>query len=325
MDIKYSNEKCEIGRNFANKLWNACRFRQMQSDVTEYVRTLINAELSSDEKWMLAKLDAAEKLVEAELAAFRFHAAAHALYDLVWSDFCDWFVEAEKVPLRAGGADKERACAVLDFALFRILKLLHPFMPFITEELAHRMGFVENGDFLDNESFPTGIEGLEFDEAIIAKVDAKFEAVKAGRFLRSSYNIPDGKKLKFHVKLNDADYMEFFTAEKSSVISLLNAEDIEFDTAAFDPAARGAAASQTVTAGVVSLPLADLIDVDAEIARLEKQLADLKKWIAGNEARLANEKFVASAPEKVVADTRSKLAELKEKAAHTADLLATLK
>ena len=325
MDIKYSNEKCEIGRNFANKLWNACRFRQMQSDVTEYVRTLINAELSSDEKWMLAKLDAAEKLVEAELAAFRFHAAAHALYDLVWSDFCDWFVEAEKVPLRAGGADKERACAVLDFALFRILKLLHPFMPFITEELAHRMGFVENGDFLDNESFPTGIEGLEFDEAIIARVDAKFEAVKAGRFLRSSYNIPDGKKLKFHVKLNDADYMEFFTAEKSSVISLLNAEDIEFDTAAFDPAARGAAASQTVTVGVVSLPLADLIDVDAEIARLEKQLVDLKKWIAGNEARLANEKFVASAPEKVVADTRSKLAELKEKAAHTADLLATLK
>ena len=119
--------------------------------------------------------------------------------------------------------------------------------------------------------------------------------------------------------------MEFFTSQKNSLISLLNAEDIEFDTAAFDAAGRGAAASQTVTAGVVSLPLADLIDVDAEVARLEKQLADLKKWIAGNEARLANEKFVASAPEKVVADTRAKLEELKAKAAHTSEMLATLK
>ena len=325
MDIKYSNEKCEIGRNFANKLWNACRFRQMQCDVTDYARELISAELSSDEKWMLAKLDAAEKLVESELAAFRFHAAAHALYDLVWSDFCDWFVEAEKVPLRAGEEEKMRACAVLDFVLFRILKLLHPFMPFITEELAHRMGFVEEGSFMDNEAFPMGIEGLEIDPEVIAKVDAKFEAVKAGRFLRSSYNIPDGKKLKFHVKLNDAETMEFFTAQKNSLVSLLNAEDIEFDTVAFDPAARGAAASQTVTAGVVSLPLADLIDVDAEVKRLEKQLADLKKWIAGNEARLANEKFVASAPAKVVADTRAQLEELKAKAAHTSELLATLK
>ena len=149
--------------------------------------------------------------------------------------------------------------------------------------------------------------------------------VKAGRFLRSSYNIPDGKKLKFHFKLNDAAAMEFFTKQKSSLMSLLNAEDIEFDTAAFDASSRGAAASQTVTAGVVSLPLADLIDVDAEVARLEKQLADLKKWIAGNEARLANEKFVSSAPEKVVADTRAKLEELKAKAAHTAEMLATLK
>ena len=106
---------------------------------------------------------------------------------------------------------------------------------------------------------------------------------------------------------------------------MLNAEDIEFDTNAFDSAARGAAASQTVTAGVVSLPLADLIDVDAEVKRLEKQLADLKKWIAGNEARLANEKFVSSAPAKVVADTRAQLEELKAKAAHTSELLASLK
>ena len=274
-------------------------------------------------KWMLAKLDAATLTIDNELEKFNFHAAAHALYDLVWSDFCDWFVEAEKVPLRAGGADKERALAVLDYALFRILKLLHPFMPFITEELAHRMGFVEDGKFLMYEEFPTSASGRSDAQAAVA-VDGKFELVRAGRFLRSNYNIADGKKLKFHIKATDDKALEFLTAQLDSLKSLLNAESIELTLEAFDAAARGAAASQTVTCGVISLPLADLIDVDAEVARLQKQLADLDKWIAGNKARLANEKFVNSAPAQVVADTRSKLAELEQKAVQTRELLATL-
>ena len=118
--------------------------------------------------------------------------------------------------------------------------------------------------------------------------------------------------------------MEFLKGELDSLKSLLNAADIELTMDAFDAASRGAAASQTVIAGVISLPLADLIDVDAEVARLQKQLADLNKWIAGNKARLANEKFVNSAPAQVVADTRSKLAELEQKAAQTQELLATL-
>jgi valyl-tRNA synthetase len=232
-------------------------------------------------------------------------------------------VEAEKVPLRAGGADKERALAVLDYALFRILKLLHPFMPFITEELAHRMGFVDEGKFLMYEEFPTCGSGRS-NAAAAVKVDGKFELVRAGRFLRSSYNIADGKKLKYHVKAADAETAEFLQQQISSLKSLLNAEDIEVSLEAFDAAGRGAAASQTVTCGVISLPLADLIDVDAEIGRLQKQLADLNKWIAGNKARLANEKFVNSAPAQVVADTRNKLAELEQKAAHTQELLNTL-
>ena len=117
--------------------------------------------------------------------------------------------------------------------------------------------------------------------------------------------------------------LEFLSNELPSLKSLLNAEDIEISAEAFDPS-RGAAASQTVVCGVISLPLADLIDVDAEIARLKKQLADLDKWIAGTRARLANEKFVSSAPAQVVADTRSKLAELEQKAEETGKLLAVL-
>ncbi len=322
MDIKYSNEKCEIGRNFANKLWNACRFRQMHGDCSADCRNLPQGELSSDENWMLAKLDKATEIIENELENFRFHAAAHALYDLVWSDFCDWFVEAEKVPLRAGGEDKERALAVLDYALFRILKLLHPFMPFITEELAHRMGFIEEGKFLMYEEYPTSSSNRS-DAELAALTDDKFELVRAGRFLRANYNISDGKKLNYHVKAEGAA-AEFLKKELASLKSLLNAENIEISNEAFDIAAHGAAASQTVASGVISLPLADLIDLDAEAARLKKQMADLEKWIAGTKGRLANEKFVNSAPAQVVADTRSKLAELEAKAAQTAELLATL-
>ena len=140
----------------------------------------------------------------------------------------------------------------------------------------------------------------------------------------SSYNLSDGKKLNFHIKAANAEMVKFLTGELSSLKSLLNAGDIEVSEEAFDSASRGAAASQTVTCGVISLPLADLIDIDAEIARLKKQMADLEKWINGTKARLANEKFVSSAPAQVVADTRSKLAELEQKAEETGKLLATL-
>ncbi|MBR7104158.1 MAG: class I tRNA ligase family protein, partial [Lentisphaeria bacterium] len=324
MDIRYNNEKCEIGRNFANKLWNACRFRQMQGGVSADFNTL-PANLSSDEKWMIAKLDAAVANIETEFEKFRFHTAAHALYDLVWSDFCDWFVEAEKLPMRAGGADKERALAVLDYALFRILKLLHPFMPFITEELAHRMGFVEEGKSIMYTAWPTPDAAARFDAAETAMTDGKFEMVRIGRFLRSSYNIPDGKKLNFHIKAVGEKELVFLCAQKDSLKLLLNAEEIEISLEAFDSAANGAAPSQPGTMGIISLPLAGLIDVAAEVARLEKQLQDLNKWIASAKGKLSNERFVSNAPAQVVADARAGLADLEERKGRTEELLASLK
>ncbi len=324
MDIRYSNEKCEIGRNFANKLWNACRFRQMQGDVSALGgKKLPAGELSGDEAWMVAKLDAAIDAIEKELAGYRFHGAAHALYDLVWSDFCDWFVEAEKLPLRAGGADRERALAVLDWALFNILKLLHPFMPFITEELAHRMGFVADGEMLDFVDYPT-VSGVSGDPALIAQIDGKFELVRGGRFLRSSYNLPDGKKLNFHVQAQDKVALDFLKLQSDSLKSLLNAESIELTCEAYD-AAKGAAPSHLCALGTIRLPLAGLIDVAAELAKLDKQRADLVKWIKSTEGRLANEKFVNSAPAQVVADARAKLAELQEKLGRTDELIQSLK
>ena len=325
MDIRYNNEKCEIGRNFANKLWNACRFRQMQGDVTDCARKLPDGPLSPDERWMLAKLDAAVATIEDELKKFRFHTAAHALYDLVWSDFCDWFVEAEKRPFRAGGADRERALAVLDYTLFTILKLLHPFMPFITEELAHRMGFVGENETLMYEPFPKPGEcGQYAADAVIPLVEGKFELVRGGRFLRSSYNIADGKKLNFHVKAASPEALAFLTGELDSLKLLLNAESIELALDAFDSSVHGAAPKRVCQAGIISLPLAGLIDVAAEKAKLEKQLKELNGWIRGTEAKLANEKFLNGAPPQVVADAKSKLAELLERRERTTELRTDL-
>ena len=320
MDIRYSNEKCEIGRNFANKLWNACRFRQMQGPSKAV--TQLPENLSADEKWMVAKLDAAAALIDSELEKFRFHTAAHALYDLVWSDFCDWFVEAEKLPMRAGGADKERALAVLDWALFRILKLLHPFMPFITEELAHRMGLLAENELLMYQLLPE-CENIAFD-ADAKLAEDKFELVKGGRFLRSNYNIPDGRKLKFHIKATDAAALEGLKAQIDSLKLLLNAEDIELTLENFDSAKNGAAPSKLCAAGIISLPLAGLIDVEAEKTKLNKELADINKWIAGTAGKLKNERFVNSAPEQVVANARAQLADLEARKIRTEELLATL-
>jgi len=326
MDIRYNNEKCEIGKTFANKLWNACRFRQMQGDVSEHFRALppeLAAKLSGDERWMLAKLDAAIDSINTAIAEFRFHTAAHEVYDLVWSDFCDWFIEAEKVPMRADGEEKTRALAVLDYALYRILRVLHPFMPFITEELAHQMGFLEDGETIMYAPFPEddGFRGADANELL--RIDGKFELVRAGRFLKASYNLPDGKKVKFFVKALDADALAFLEGEKASILSLLNAEEVELTLADYDPSAHGAAPSRVSGLGTVYLPLADLIDVAAEKAKLEKQKKEFEGWIAGTKARLGNEKFLAKAPENVVADAKAQLAAMEEKLARTVELLAS--
>jgi valyl-tRNA synthetase len=325
MDICYSNDKCDIGRHFANKLWNACRFRRMQGEVSPEFRAIpagVAARLTSDEKWLLAKLDAAIESANASINDFRFHTAAHDVYELVWSDFCDWFIEAEKMSLRQGGEAKETALAVLDYALFRILKLLHPFMPFITEELAHQMGFLGDEESIMFESYPEN-DNFAVPARLIELVDGKFELVKAGRFLKASYNIPDARKTKFRIKANCAETFEFLRRELDSVAHLVNAEAIEL--LGPDAATAGTEAPMQPTAlGTIFLPLAGQIDTEAERARLDKQRKELEGWIAGSRAKLANERFLAKAPENVVAEAKTHLAELESKLERVSRLLEGL-
>ncbi len=324
MDIRYSNEKCEIGRNFANKLWNACRFRQLQGEVSAHFLELAPehfANLTDDEKWMLCRLDQCVKSVNESLKEFKFHTAAHDVYETVWSGFCDWFIEAEKVSLRAGGKQREHALAVLDYALYRILRLLHPFMPFITEELAHAMGFLSDEESIMKAPWPKADGSEEKYSGTAELVYGKYEAVTSGRALKAAYNIPDGKKVDFYFKANDDKALEFLERSRGSLESLLNAAELTLSTADYSGSA---APSMLTKLGSIHLPLEGVIDVAAEKVKLQKQEKELSAWIAGSRAKLANERFVSKAPAKVVEDVKTALAENEEKLNRIREMLKNL-
>ncbi|MEG2075270.1 MAG: class I tRNA ligase family protein, partial [Victivallaceae bacterium] len=234
--------------------------------------------------------------------------------------------EISKVSLRGGDAAKLQALKVLDYALFRILKLLHPFMPFITEELAHQMGFLADDATIMNEAFPAAeITDLNDANPDVVLNDKKFKLVRAGRALRSNANIPDSKKVDFYIKAVDQTTCDFLTAELAALKLLLNANAVEVSLADYNVDANGAAPSALEDGGTIYLPLANAVDMEAEMAKLLKQKQDLEKWIATSTAKLSNEKFVAKAPAQVVAEAKEHLADLQEKLVRTEELLAAFK
>jgi valyl-tRNA synthetase len=334
MDIRYSNEKCELGRNFANKLWNACRFRKMQGPVTKGFRDLSgvdHSKLTPDEKWIISWINEAIIMCNKALEEFKFHFAAHEIYELVWSSFCDWFIESSKVRMWQGGEAKDQTLQVLDFVLFKILRLLHPFMPFVTEELAHQMEFIGEDETIMHETYPRPLQDLNIpsimdkDPDLLDLVEAKFQLVRAGRSLKANYGIPDGKKVHYYVKAVNQDNADFLNTELASLKSLLNASEVEISLEDFDVDANGAAPSQIANAGTIYLPLKGLIDIDDELKKLDKQKKQLEGWIKGSQAKLSNQKFLEKAPEQVVEDAKAHLKEMLHNLERVNQLIADLK
>ncbi|OGV39900.1 MAG: valine--tRNA ligase [Lentisphaerae bacterium GWF2_45_14] len=329
MDIRYSNDKCELGRNFANKLWNACRFRKIQGELSPNFKDLSGIELgklSPDETWIISRLEGCADSVNKSLTDFQFHMATHEIYELVWSSFCDWFIESCKVRIHSGGEEKVQALAVLDFVLYKILRLLHPFMPFITEELAHQMGFLKDGDSIMFAEYPGSGDAVSVsgkDVAVIGMVESKFQLIRAGRNLRVSSEIPAGKKLNYYIQAVNPEMAGFLKSETDSLKRMLNAENLEIALEPY-PADDGQAPSMMVDAGNIYLPLKGAIDVDSELNKLAKQRDDLIKWISASMAKLSNEKFVAKAPGNVVAEAKAHLAEMEDKLLRVEELIKSL-
>jgi valyl-tRNA synthetase len=314
-DIRYDEKQIEEGRNFANKLWNACRFRQMQGGATE--GEISPAFLTSDDKWILLRLDAAIRAVTQALEDYNFSEAAQALYRFFWSEYCDWYLEASKASLAT--ERKANALAVTDFILGHTLRLFHPFLPFITEELWHEMGF--NADLPENQGaktiqyarWPEPMDddfkrhyGLTPDDEQFAT--AKYETVTAGRRLRRDFNIASNKRIAFVLKTSGR-----LAEEEAAVLRiLLNAERLDLPESYNPP--KGTPTALTPL-GELYLPLQGLIDVEAERQRLGKEISKTEAELVTVRKKLGNDNFVSNAPAAVVAEHRRREKDFAERLA----------
>ncbi len=329
-DLLFDEQSVELGRNFCNKLWNACRFRQMQGGESE--GEINTSRLTSDDKWILLKLDAAIREVTDALNNYKFNEAANALYRFFWSEYCDWYVESTKAVLdqrsEAGGqqenltpadaalrtrAAERRAntLAVMDFVLSNTLRLFHPFLPFITEELWHGMGFnsdlpkEQGGDTIMFAHWPKPFdkdmkEFYALDDCYIERVENKHELVREGRNLRREARIASNVKVRYVLKpLNDLPPHDI-----AVIRILLNAEPFEVN-GEFQPGKGNARAITPL--GELFLPLEGLIDVAAERARLQKELERIRSEIEKVSQKLSNPSFAQKVPSKVLAEHQQRL------------------
>jgi valyl-tRNA synthetase len=355
-DVLFDEKDVELGRNFCNKLWNACRFRQMQGG--EVQGEIAPELLTTDDKWILLKLDQAIREITTAFKEYRFNEATQTLYRFFWSEYCDWYVEASKATLarpaptlesespvtsrasrithQAEGStsgsstiqqsinpiiqsDPRRAntLAVLDFVLSHTLRLFHPFLPFITEELWHGMGYAEDmpqnqgGKTIMFAPWPKPLEedfraNYSLDNCYLEIVNTKYDLVTQGRNLRREANIPANKKVKYVLK--PTGYQPPHEVEVLRL--LLNAEVLEINSEYQPPKGTPVVHSEM---GDLFLPLEGLVDVEAEKARLKKELEKNEAEIAKVEQKLNNPNFTGKAPAHVLQEHQQRLAEWQAK------------
>ncbi len=330
-DIRYSNEKCEIGRNFANKIWNVVRFRLRKGRANGWqkLEEIDGSLLRPDDQWILFELNETVRACTEGLEAFRFDEVCRAIYDFIWNKFCDWYLESCKAVLFADELDATGAntLRVFDYVLGSFLRLLHPIMPFLTDELVHQMGFVAEEDSIMKASWPEllseeVLNGLGATREHADKTEAKCDLIRAIRTLRANYQIGPSVALDIFIDPPTADGAEFLARDEAALKKLLNASNLTIRTGCKPEGACGVALSGIATAYV---PLKGVVDLDAEIRRLEKQEAEMVKYLDGVKRKLSNQNFVARAPKEVVDAERAKITEGETKLARIQEQLAQFK
>ncbi len=313
-DILFDEKNVELGRNFCTKLWNACRFRQMMDaeGVHPIEGEITPALLGTGDKWILLRLDRAIRELDEAFEAYRFSDAAAVLYRFFWTEFCDWYLESSKAALTgANDGRKANTLAVMDFVLGHTLRLFHPFMPFITEELWHGLGFHQDlpaeqgGRTIQFAHWPTPL-GEDFlshyglDAGAEMMAERLHATVTAGRGLRRDAGVPASKRVRFVLVPTEAT----LSAEDTQELAvLLNAQPLEvlrhFDAPKGTP-------STIAGLGELYLPLEGHVDLDAERVRLEKEIARVEVEIAKVRTKLSNENFTRNAPAKVIEEHRQR-------------------
>lgn len=303
-DMRYIEDKVKASRNFANKLWNASRFIMMNLP-DDFQLTGLPENLAMEDKWVISKFNTLAKEVNQNLEAFELGVACQKLYDFIWDVYCDWYIELTKPRIQAGGDSASAAQTVLVWVMKGMLKLLHPFMPFITEEI---WSAIDDGDVpVMLSDYPVFDEKLVFtaEEEAFEKI---IDAIKAVRNRRSEMNVVPSVKAKLYIETADADIF------KSGIIffeKLASASSVEIG-ASFDVPDSVTAVTHSAR---IFIPLDDLVDKEKELARLAKEKATVQKDIDFSQGKLNNPGFMAKAPEKQVEAEKAKLAKALDKMA----------
>ncbi len=298
-DMRFYVEKCEAMRNFANKIWNASRYVLMNLTVEE-TGLPDAADLEIEDKWVLTKLNTLIKEVTENMDAYELGVASAKVYDFIWDTYCDWYIELTKARLY-GENEKSKLAAqkVLVYVLDQFLRLLHPFMPFITEEIWQAIP--HEGKFLMLADWPKYDESLNFG-AEAAHMESVMNAIRSIRNRRAEMNVPPSKKSTLYVV---SDKGEIFRQGEGFICRLAYADKVIICET--DPEGHENMVCVVTNDAKLYIPLEELIDFEKEMARLEKEKANCLKQIAMFEGKLSNEAFVSRAPEKVVAEQREKL------------------
>ena len=305
-DMRYSEKRVEACRNFANKLWNASRFVHMNIDDYD-VKNELPATLETEDKWILHTLNNVAKEVNENLEKFELGIALSKIYDFIWNSYCDWYIELCKARLQSEGETAQNARQVLIYVLDKILKLLHPFMPFITEEIWQTIPHDTEGKTVMLEKYPEYDPSLDFPSEAEEMMKV-MEAITAIRTQRNEMNVPPSKKAKLFIA---TAIPETFSNGEQFFKKLASASEVEISDS-FD--IDGAVTIVTSNAKIY-IPMEELVDKEAELKRLNKELKQVEKMLAQDEGKLNNPGFMSKAPEKVIEKIKGQAEKEREKIA----------
>ena len=305
-DMRYSEKRVEACRNFANKLWNASRFVHMNIDDYD-VKNELPATLETEDKWILHTLNNVAKEVNENLEKFELGIALSKIYDFIWNSYCDWYIELCKARLQSEGETAQNARQVLIYVLDKILKLLHPFMPFITEEIWQTIPHDTEGKTVMLEKYPEYDPSLDFPSEAEEMMKV-MEAITAIRTQRNEMNVPPSKKAKLFIA---TAIPETFSNGEQFFKKLASASEVEISDS-FD--IDGAVTIVTSDAKIY-IPMEELVDKEAELKRLNKELKQVEKMLAQDEGKLNNPGFMSKAPEKVIEKIKGQAEKEREKIA----------
>ena len=305
-DMRFSDKRVESCRNFANKLYNASRFVHMNIDDYDVPCKLPDT-LTTEDKWIISRVNTVAKEVSDNLDKFELGMAVQKLYDFIWDCYCDWYIELTKSRLREEGETAQNARQVLTWVLERTLRLLHPFMPFITEEIWQTLPHSSeaDGETIMLQKYPEYDEALNFPEEV-KTTEKIMEAITAIRTRRNEMNVPPSKKAKVYIATKNADT---YAQGAKFIVSLASATEVEI---AEEFELEGAV---TIVIGdaKIYIPMNELVDKEAELARLNKEYAQVEKLLKQDEGKLNNEGFMSKAPEAVVNKIRMQAEREREK------------